>query len=180
MPRRTVVEVEARSCEHCGARMTNAGRRSKLGMHYCSKPDCVRAKQRAHYERTRSAGGQDAPNECACCEAKLTPRKVRFGDSPLGRWCRKPRCQRHRALILERNQLSEKQRLTVEFADAIAISESRVLCKECGLENAVHGFIHPVIIDGNLSSCSGVGEKGVPKALAEMRWPELFPKTEWL
>lgn len=186
---RPALEAPARVCTHCGAQLSGRGQRSKTGDYYCAaKPECRRAKQRALYA-SRYAGSirADAPTVCHCCGDAMPPRKVRHGDSPIGRWCQKSRCQRERVLLIERakqNQTSDEvgnlTALVIEFIAAIESKTAVVECPACHLEDAVEGFIHPYFMpNGRVDICHGTpGNKDVAspvkKELAQIRWPEFF------
>lgn len=166
--------------EACGVALRPGGKapRNPEQGRYCMKEDCQALKYKRAYE-ARAPKREDAPTVCACCEDPLPPRKVRRGDSPFGRWCRKRKCQDNRDLVHQLQAAgagnSAQAAAAVAFAEAALDPSQTATCPECGLEDGVAGFIHPEVdSDGEIFRCDGLGEKPVPLVLAQKRWARLY------
>lgn len=179
----STLRLPPRHCANCGTALRAGGRRSlDPERRYCMAELCQQEKRRQSYlARTGAESRPDAPTKCSNCLCDLPPRKVRLGDSPLGRWCSRAACLRHRAATEASSGVAsgEEARLTIEFAEAALDPERTVTCEECGLTSAVVGFIHPEVDDdGNLFVCRGTGEKAAPRPLAVKRWAAVFERAQ--
>ena len=169
-------------CSSCGLYRVKPRRPSESGEHYCTAPECRRAKARAYYNRNLRIGSDvDAPTTCFNCKAELDPRKVRSNDSPHGRWCQRRACREHKRRYHEEfpvgtdTRAVESMRLRAELTDAFAaqVLEGNFLrCQECGNEKTLPDFKHPTLVDGHFQWCRGGGPNGVPAPLAPKVWPK--------
>lgn len=162
-----------RQCQRCHKTLSGSGRRSASGLYWCRNKKCQAARARYNYEQANAVTLEaDAPTTCAnpACNAPLTPRKVRAGDSPLGRWCNRLPCRRHRQASLA-NPLGVAN--ATELANAIEVL-SRVLvwgrykCPECERDDAALGYVHPDLDGGR---CYALGRTGMNMAAAKALWP---------
>lgn len=187
MPRKPYVRKKpyepTRYCAHCSTPLRAGGRRQAdpEAPRFCMDPAC-QSEKKARLTRISRYDRADAPTECSGCHDPLPARKVRRDDSPLGRWCQKAACQRHRDAIHQHHASgaasSAEVVLTLEFASAALDPELTQTCEACGLATAVVGFIHPARDDdGAVTPCFALGKKGAPKALASKRWPEFFAEA---
>lgn len=179
----------------CRAKLRPGGRRPKDPTlpRYCSNYDCRRMRDAEDYARRVGLERVDAQTQCVKCEDPLPPRKIRRGDPTDGRrWCRKYACQRHRSEVLaaEANAASSlaaaagavggdatTAAVAADMARFVEYAENPLMvrpCPECGLENAVQDFIHPVRTPEGVAACRAMGSIGVKRLLARGQWPEFF------
>lgn len=170
----------------CGKQVATTGPTPADGKRYCAKnKTCQAYRDAERYARSRAIPRGDAPTECKACGTALAPRKVRAGDSPLGRWCRKASCQQHRHLleqqagaVADEEKVKQAQQSEVEVTDfaVLVVSGERIKCPRCALPDAVPGFKHPAIIGDGVRICSGTGDRPLSKPLANVTWPELMER----
>lgn len=173
---------EQRECEKCGASVTNAGRRSADGLYYCKQAVCQAAKSKRRYREAAQFDQRPwAPEICANpqCARKLKPRRMRIGDTPLGRWCDNPVCRRDRMARLKQGTVPGADELVEQLELAkkslaflrTAALEPRVECPDCQCDDVVKGYRHP---DGYGDPCTGTwdGQGWLSPHDAYAVWPD--------
>lgn len=173
-----------RTCNHCGRPIANGGPRSATGLYYCQREECRAAKQRDYYARRH--GGRDrpmAPERCLSCGMALKPRKQRIDDIPGKRWCNKPPCRLHRAAEIKGDgqvgsleQLLARAERRLAFLQKAAYPNEKVECPECGIPDAVEGYVHP---NYDRQRCEALGVVALDIQDARSVWPGLMGPPEW-
>lgn len=177
-------------CAHCGVQVSTRGRApKKLGVRYCTKSECRAAQAAALRAARPKSPVKEAPTVCAACkdaDDPLPPRAWRAGDE-LGRYHRRPKCQRRRDEVRQQGvDLETADRLqTLETVVDIltsASAERRLRCPECGLVDAVQGWGH---LNRGGKPCKGVlDQRGQGHALPWREWERIFailnPDREFL
>lgn len=165
-------EIETpKTCANCHAVSPSAGGRpSASGLHYCMKPKCQAARQRARRAALRTETGEpDVPAApCANCGTNLPARAARVTDNPHARWCSRGPCQRARRGFLHLLELNDLVGLEQEFVRCANLGN--VGCEGCGTQRAVRNFAHP---SPTMVPCTYLSKIAPIGARVFVQWPEL-------
>lgn len=173
--------MAGQTCANCGTQLRPSGRPSEvLGERFCMTRDCQAVKQRRYRTRVQSKATIIERRPCVSCGDPQQERTARKTDTPLGRWCAKRACQRHknkwqalyRSLTENAQDYSALATLVNEFYDALR--NKKADCSECGTRDNPLGFKHPTM-EG--VPCVALGGLMVRREEIMSTWPERFPPT---
>lgn len=124
-------------------------------------------------ERNLIDEGRVEDRPCVSCGIELPERPWRITDLEVGRWCRKTRCQELKAQA--RRGKTDTDTIDEMFRQAWRFKGDYATCPDCGLPNAVRGFVHPRPDFKRLDEpCRATGGLMPSPAATEVVWPEVL------
>ena len=187
--------VHPRGPEPAGGRRCGAcrSRRPTVPCVECGEAVHPRGPEPAGGRRCKACQPASGPLEtrpCFRCGRALAPRRARVTDSPHGRWCSDPKCQKDRAerlglleelIPLYENPDADPLRLAQLIAQTVTLfwrmrrGFPPVPCQECGRPDGVRNYRHPTPDWSGV--CRALGSFPVPPRDLELAHEGTWPSS---